>query len=79
MASVLPAIIAKRSEEGWYFQSINVIPSALALRFQHVAPSLVCISSNANGVLTTGCIVKRIDGSESLTYAVDICSGRGRR
>ena len=78
MASVFPAIIAERFDERWYFQSINVIPSALALRFEHVTPSLVRVRSNANGVLTIRCVVERIDGSKSFTYAVDVCSGRGR-
>ena len=76
MASVFPAIIAERFDKRRYLQSINVVPTALALWFEHVAPSLVCIRSNANGVLAIRCVVERIDGSESFTYAVDVCSGR---
>lgn len=75
MASILLAVITKGFDERRYLQSIDIVPATLALRFEYVAPSLVCISGNADGVLTFRCVIERIYGSESVTYAADIFGG----
>lgn len=74
MASVLLAIVAQRFDERRYFQSVDVVPAAFALRFEHIASSPVCIDGNVNGVFTLRCVIERVDGSESVTYSVDVCS-----
>ena len=79
MASILPAIITEALDERRYFQSINIVASALALRFDYVAPGLVCIRGNADSVLALGCVIERINGSEGITYTVGVFSGRGGR
>lgn len=75
MASVFLAVITERFDKRWYFQPINIVSAALTLWFEHVAPSLVCVCGNADGVFTLRGIIERIDGSESIKYAVDVCSG----
>lgn len=78
MASILSAIVTETPDKRRYLQSIDIVTSALALRFEHVAPRLLCICGDTDGVLTLWCVVERVDGSESIAYAVDICSGRSR-
>lgn len=79
MASILSAIVTETSDKRRYLQSVDIVASALALRFEYVALGLLCICGDTDGVLTLWCVVERVDGSKSVAYAIDVCSGRSRR
>lgn len=68
---------AERGQEGGDLGPVDVVPSALALRLEHVRGRARGFGGERDGMLPCGSAVERIDGGKGLADAMEEGGGRG--
>lgn len=77
MRAPFPLVVSERFEKGWNLDAVYVVATTFTLGFEHMGGGECRVGGDADGALSKGGVVERVDGCECFKDAGDVKGRRG--